>query len=125
MGQNKTEQGAAWDMACVRKEILTFCEALPQIIKTHGSNCMGDVVLSIGRCFLIIGHKLDKYSLHQPLPGVAPMPRIQDLGEQLRVAGLELLNNPTEGDLKRTADALRAQADILCQIAINATEGKQ
>lgn len=123
MGQSKSED--AFKLALIRKEILTYCDGLPQIIRTHGSNSLGSVTLTVGKCFLWIGSLVDDYSLTQPLPGVPSLPRVTDLGEQMRVLGLEILYKPENGELTRTIETLRRQVELLNQLAAIQSKGMQ
>lgn len=113
----------ALKLAQVRKEILTYCDGLPQIIRTHGSNSLGSVTLSLGKCFLVIGGIVDDYSLYQPIAGVPAMPRVTDLGEQLRILGLDILHDPKNGEIGRTIETLRRQIELLNQLTIIQAKG--
>jgi hypothetical protein len=115
MGQNKFSD--AFKLASIRKETFIYCESLPRIIETHGSNSIGSVALALGKYFSWVGPTLDEYSLHQPLPGIAPLPRVADLGEQLRVLGLEIIHNPKDGELARTVETLKRQIGLLETLA--------
>jgi hypothetical protein len=122
MGQNKNNE-LATELAIIRREIITHCEALPQIIRTHGQNSLGSVTLAIGKCLGWVGPRVDSFNLVPPLPGVPPLPRVSDLGEQLRVLGLEILHNPTQGELLNTVYTLRKQVDLLNRLATLQAEG--
>lgn len=107
----------AFEMAAVRKEILTYCGGLPQIIKTHGSSSLGTVSLNCGKCFLAIGTWLDNYALHAPIAGIPAMPRVSDLGEELRIIGVEFVYRANDGDLHRTIETLKHQVWLLNELA--------
>lgn len=68
---------------------------------------------------------MDDYSLIQPLPGAAPVPRVADIGERLRVAGLEIMHKPSTGELQRTIDVLKRQVQTLTELAKIQAEGKR
>ena len=104
-------------MACVRKEIVTFCGGLPQMVKAHGVASIGPLTVTFGNCFLSIGTWLDRYSLTQPLPGLPALPRVSDLGEQLRVVGLEIWHAPNEGQLQDVINTLRSEIELLERLA--------
>jgi hypothetical protein len=107
----------ALKLARIRRDILTYCEPLPQLIKTHGSASLGSVTLAVGKCLNWIGPVLDRYSLTQPLPGQS-LPTVTALGEELRVLGIELLNKPDDGELARTIDVLKKQVQLLQELAV-------
>jgi hypothetical protein len=109
----------SFDLATLRKEILTYCEPLPSLIKTHGPASLGSVALTIGKCFKWIGPTVDQYSLVQPLPGCW-LPTVFQLGEELRVIGLELIHSPSEGELTRQIETLERQIILLREMAANA-----
>ena len=113
----KSKLGEALHLANVRQQIITHCESLPQIVETHGSNSLATVVLTVGRCFAWIGPTLDNYSIVQPLPGAAPLLRVADIGERLRVLGLGIMHKPTGGELERTNATLKRQVELLRELA--------
>lgn len=115
MVQNKI--GEALLLARVRQHIITYCEPLPQIIKTHGTNSIAQVTLTVGKCLSWIGPTLDQYSVVQALPGAAPVPRVADLGEQLRVLGLDIMHHPVKGELANTIATLKRQVELLQMLA--------
>lgn len=123
MGKTNIEETA--NLAAVRQNVVLYCEPIPDLIKVYGPASIGHVSLALGKCFGWVGPILDRYSLIQPLPGAAPMPRVADIGERLRTAGLEMLNAPSEGELQRTITVLKRQIEVLTEIAKNATEGKR
>ena len=120
---NKNKNDEAFELANVRQNILTYCEGLPDLIKVHGSNSLGSVSLAVGKCFQWIGPTLDRYSLIQPLAGATPLPRVVDLGDQLRVIGLEIMHKPGEGELARTVAVLKRQVELLTALARLQAEG--
>lgn len=99
-------------LASVRKEIITYCESLPQFIRTHGRDSVGWLSLQLGKCLLWIGPTLDQYSLVQPMPGQT-VATVSTLGEELRVIGLQLIQTPSNGDLQRTIETLKRQVELL------------
>lgn len=90
---------------------------MPGYIRANGSDAFGLTILSLGKCFLWVGPILDKYTLVQPLPGMPPLPRVTDLGEELRVIGLEMLHSPKRGEIHRTIEALEKQLSVLRKIS--------
>lgn len=112
----KTHDDPAIELALVRKEILSYCEPLPKIIKAHGPQSLGCVALSIGKCLAWIGPTVDRYSLTQPLPGSPPL-SVAHVGEELRVIGLDLLDRPQwSGDLHKIVSALVDEVELLKKI---------
>ena len=112
----------ALELATVRSEILSYCEPLPKIIKAHGPASLGCVALSVGKCFNWIGPIVDGYSLTQPLPGVH-VPTVSELGEQLRLIGLDLMNGRNgDGELSRMIKTLKAQLSLLEKLAATEKE---
>jgi hypothetical protein len=112
----KSEASAAFQLAQIRHEIISYCDDLPKIIQTHGRDSLGSVTLSLGKCFKWIGPTLDQYSIHQPLPGQS-LPTVSSLGEQLRVIGLGIMHKPDDGDLKRTIETLKRQVALLTKLS--------
>jgi hypothetical protein len=110
-------------LASVRQNIILHLAVIPDLIQVHGSNSLGSVSLALGKCLLWVGPTLDDYNLIQPLPGAAPVPRVADLGEQLRVVGLQIMHRPSTGELQHTVDVLKRQVATLTQLATIQAEG--
>lgn len=112
---DKVQRNAAFDMGTVRQEIFTYCDSLPRIIRTHGGgHTLGCVALNLGKCFKWIGPVIDKYSY--PTALAAELPRVTQLGEELRLLGLDLINKPDEGEINRTISTLEKQIDLLKEL---------
>jgi hypothetical protein len=120
---NKNKNDEAFELANVRKSVITYCEGLPDLIKVHGSNSLGAVTLRIGKCFSWIGPTLDRYSVVQPLAGAEPLPTVTALGADLRAIGLEIMLKPSEGELARTVRVLKRQCEVLTELAKLQAEG--
>lgn len=106
----------AFKLAVVRREIVIFCESFPDIVKTHGPDAMGSICLALGKCFLAIGGTLDDYTVAQNIPGIPALPRVAEIGERLRVLGLQIIHDPKEGDLVHTCEVLRRQVELLTEL---------
>jgi hypothetical protein len=117
MGKQNLKE--AQRLASIRQNILLHCDGIPDLIKVHGANSIGYVSLAIGKCFSWIGPTLDEYTTAQPLPGGPPLPRVTDLGERLRIIGLEYINKPAGGELDRTIETLKTQLATLSKLSKN------
>jgi hypothetical protein len=105
------------ELASVRQNVILYLDSAPDLIRAHGPACFGNLTLNLGKCLLWIGPTLDRYSLAQPLPGMAT-PSVTDLGEKLRVLGLERMSAPVDGDMAKTVEVLKTQISLLEKLAI-------
>ena len=107
----KQKKDAAYDLAAVQKNLVSFLESQPALIRQHGKNSIGSVSLSLGKCLLWIGPVLDNYRLTYGLPDV--LPTVAQIGEEFRLVGLAILQNPDTAQIEAQIASLQQQVELL------------
>lgn len=99
------------DLISIRRNLIEYCEGLPDLVSHHGPDACGSLALSVGKCLKWIGPSIDQYAFGQTLPI-----KVAEIGERLRVAGVRLMQNPTT-DFDATIASLNRQVSLLKRIA--------
>ncbi len=113
---SKEQRDAASDLCCLRKQVITYFGGLPALIKNHRSAAFAAVTLNVGKGLEWFGPILDRYTFpHENVLGIT-VPKVTELGAELRALGIELMTEPNATDIERQIENTKLQLRLLKEL---------